>query len=52
MISSAARLLLPLAAVAVGACGPDSGARVSDIRGGNTMAMRISFEPTPAYARE
>ncbi len=45
-------MLIAAAAIAVGACGPDSGARVSDIRGGQTMATRISFQPTPAYARE
>ena len=49
---SAARLLLLLAGVAVGACGTDGSARASDIRGGDKMAMRISFDPTPAYARE
>jgi hypothetical protein len=52
MMSSAARLLLTLAAVGIGACGPSSGARASDIRGGEKMALRISFDPTPAYARE
>ena len=52
MMSPAARLLVPLAAVVIGACGPDTGAKVSDIRGGEKMALRISFEPTPAYARE
>ena len=51
-MSPAARLLVLLAAVATAACGPSDGARVSDIRGGEKMALRISFEPTPAYARE
>jgi hypothetical protein len=51
-MSPAIRLLIPLAAMSVGACGPDSGARASDIRGGDRMALRISFEPSPAYARE
>ena len=51
-MSPAARLLVPFAAVLLGACGPDSGARVSDIRGGEQMALRISFDPSPAYARE
>ena len=51
-MSPAARLLVLAAAVGVSACGPGSGARASDIRGGETMALRISFEPTPAYARE
>ena len=48
----AVRLSMLVAAAALGACGPDSGAKVSDIRGGEKMALRISFEPTPAYARE
>jgi len=51
-MSPAARLLVPLAAIAFAACGPGTGARASDIRGGEKMALRISFEPTPAYARE
>ena len=51
-MSPAARLLVPIAAVVIAACGPGSGASVSDIRGGDKMALRISFEPTPAYARE
>ena len=51
-MSPAARLLVPIAAVAIAACGPPSGSRVSDIRGGDKMALRISFEPTPAFARE
>jgi hypothetical protein len=50
--SPAARLLVPIAAVLIAACGPSTGARASDIRGGEKMAFRISFEPTPAYARE
>jgi hypothetical protein len=49
---TAARVLVVAAAVALAACEPGSGARVSDIRGGETMALRISFDPTPAYARE
>ena len=52
MIAPAARLLVPIAAVLIAACGPSTGARASDIRGGEKMALRISFEPTPAYARE
>ena len=52
MIRLAARLVVPLAASVLAACGPDTGASASDIRGGQTMALRISFEPTPAYARE
>ena len=48
----AARLCIPLAATILAGCGPDTGARASDIRGGQTMAIRISFEPMPAYARE
>ncbi len=52
MRSVAARLLVPLAATVFAGCGPDSGARASDIRGGQTMALRISFEPMPAAARE
>lgn len=51
-MSPTARLLVLLAAVGLAACGPDTGARASDIRGGEKMALRISFEPTPAYARE
>ena len=51
-MSPAARLLVPIAAVLVAACGPSTGARASDIRGGEKMALRISFDPTPAYARE
>ena len=51
-MSPAARLLVPLAAILLGACGPDSGARASDIRGGEKLALRISFDPSPAYARE
>jgi hypothetical protein len=38
--------------VLIAACGQGSGARVSDIRGGEKMSLRISFDPTPAYARE
>jgi hypothetical protein len=52
VIPAAARLLVVVAAVGLAACGPSSGARVSDIRGGETMALRISFDPSPAYARE
>jgi hypothetical protein len=52
MMSPAARLLVPVAAMCIAACGPGSGVRASDIRGGEKMALRISFEPTPAYARE
>ncbi len=52
MIPAAARLLVVVAAVGLAACGQGSGARASDIRGGETMALRISFDPTPAYARE
>lgn len=52
MRSVAARLLVTLAATVFAGCGPDSGARASDIRGGQTMALRISFEPMPASARE
>ena len=52
MMSPAARLLVPVAAVLIAACGPGTGARASDIRGGEKMALRISFDPTPAYARE
>jgi len=48
----AARLILSLAATLLAGCGGDTGARASDIRGGQTMALRISFEPTPAAARE
>ena len=48
----AARLIVPFAAVLLAACGADSGARASDIRGGQTMALRISFDPMPARARE
>jgi hypothetical protein len=51
-MTPAARLLMVVAAVVVGACGPDTGARASDIRGGEKMALRISFEPSPARARE
>jgi hypothetical protein len=50
--TAAARLLVPIAAVICAACGPDTGARASDIRGGETMALRIQFDPMPAYARE
>ena len=52
MSSAAARLVIPLAAVILAGCGPDTGARASDIRGGETMALRIQFDPMPAYARE
>ncbi len=52
MISAVARIAVPIAAVILAACGPGSGGRSSDIRGGETMAIRISFEPVPAYARE
>jgi hypothetical protein len=52
MMRPAARLILPFAAIIAAACGPDTGAKASDIRGGQTMALRISFEPMPAYARE
>ena len=52
MMSPAARLLVPIAAVLIAGCGPSSGARASDIRGGEKLALRISFEPSPAYARE
>ena len=52
MIPAAARLLVPLAAAILAGCGPDTGARATDIRGGDKLALRISFEPTPAYARE
>ena len=51
-MSPAARLIIPLAAVILAGCGPDTGARASDIRGGEKMALRIQFDPMPAYARE
>ena len=51
-MSPAVRLMVPLAAVVFAGCGPSDGARASDIRGGETMALRISFQPVPAYARE
>ena len=52
MRSAVARIGIPLAAVFLAGCGPDTGARASDIRGGETMSLRIQFDPTPAYARE
>ncbi len=52
MSVAAARLMVPLAAAILACCGPDTGARASDIRGGETMALRIQFDPMPAYARE
>jgi len=52
MTSAAGRLVVAVAATMLAACGPNSGARASDIRGGQTMALRISFEPMPAAARE
>lgn len=52
MMSIAARLIVPFAAVLLVACGSESGVKVSDIRGGETMALRISFEPAPIPARE
>ena len=52
MSTAAARFLVPLAAAILAGCGSDSGGRASDIRGGETMTLRIRFEPTPAYARE
>ena len=48
----AARLLVPFAAMLIAGCGPGTGAKASDIRGGQTMAIRISFEPVPVSARE
>ena len=52
MRTIAARLVIPFAAVLMAACGPSTGAKASDIRGGETMAIRISFEPAPVAARE
>ena len=52
MSTAAARLLVPLAAAFLAGCGGETGARASDIRGGETMLLRIQFDPTPAYARE
>ena len=52
MRSAAARLLVPFAAVILAGCGTDSGTKSTDIRGGDKLSFRISFEPVPAYARE
>ncbi len=48
----AARLIVPFAAVLLAGCGAGTGAKASDIRGGENMALRISFEPAPVAARE